>query len=218
MLLIKYMNKNLKIILFITIIIATVSAFFYFSFRVINDKPTLKSWLKFEENVVEEGKVVDVADASLMTLDERLEFNISPTAKVEVWSRDDNGKILVYKQISEEDYEKKMSEIEQYQKYDTNKSGAKVEILNDEDEHRLGLFHLGVYEVVARNENGGISAYRYLKVENEKEIPLEWLNEEEKANFDINPNQRVQLLKRGESGKILAYKIINNDTEIMTRY
>lgn len=217
MLLINYMNKNLKILLFVVIAIIVVAGFFCLSFKVMKDGNYILKEPKIEGEV-KEGQVIDVFDPSVMTLDEKLQFNIPPSAKVEVWKRDDAGAILVYKQITDEDYQAKMAQIENNAKYDKNRDGVEVEILNDEDEYNLGLLHLGVYELLARNENGSISAYRYLRTDAEKELSLEWLNEEEKDAFGINPAQRVQLLKRGESGKIIAYKIINNDSDILTHY
>lgn len=164
------------------------------------------------------AKIVEVIDPSIMTLEERLQFKLNPSIRVEVWQRNASGTILVYKKISEEDYQARLSQIEKNKKYDKNNQGEVVEILNDEDEHRLGLFHLGVYELVSRNENGGIREYRYLRIDNEKEIDLEWLSEDEKNELGVNPAERVQLLRRGESGKIIAYKIIKDDADILKTY
>lgn len=213
------MKKNIKLPLLILLITALIFCFWLVYRLAVYDgnQGAIKS-IFIKDLPKEPAKVVDVIDPSVMTLEERLQFKLSPLVRVEVWQRSASGTILVYKKISEEDYQARLAQIDTNKKYDKNDQGEKVEIINDEDKHKLGLFHLGVYEVVARNENGGISAYRYLRTDDEKKIVLEWLSEDEKSELGLNPDGRIQLLKRGESGKILAYKIIKDDVDILDRY
>lgn len=218
--LIKYfMKKSIKIFLLVIIIIILLFCF-WLAYKLFNynGDQNLINHLFLEDPSQELAAVVDVIDPSLMTLEERLQFGLSPLVKAEVWQRSPSGTILVYKKISEDDYQARLEQIEKNKKYDKNNRGEQVEILNDEDKHKLGLFHLGVYELVARNENGGVAAYRYLRIGNEKKIALEWLSEDEKNELGVDPGARIQLLKRGESGKILAYKIIKDDADILETY
>lgn len=213
------MRKSIKILLLISLSIILILGLWFLYRLYFNQgwQEGIKS-LFLKDSPKAPARIIEVDDPSLMTLDERLQFKLSPSVKVEVWQRNASGTVMVYKKISEEDYQAKLAEIENNKKYDIDGQGEKVEILNDEDKYKLGLFHLGVYKVVSRNENGGISAYSYLRTDNEKEIPLEWLSEEEKDSLGIDPSIRVQLLKRGESGKILAYKIIKDEADILDRY
>lgn len=213
------MRKSIKILLLISLSIILILGLWFLYRLYFNQggQEGIKS-LFLKDSPKAPARIIEVDDPSLMTLDERLQFKLSPSVKVEVWQRNASGTVMVYKKISEEDYQAKLAEIENNKKYDIDGQGEKVEILNDEDKYKLGLFHLGVYRVVSRNENGGISAYSYLRTDNEKEIPLEWLSEEEKDSLGIDPSIRVQLLKRGESGKILAYKIIKDEADILDRY
>lgn len=45
---------------------------------------------------------------------------------------------------------------------------------------------------------------------------IEFLTDTEKTVFNIKPEARVQVLKRAASGDVLVYKVIRNDSEIIT--
>lgn len=214
------MQKKIKII-FSIIFVCTLFLIFWLIFLLFlfgKDVNNQKIDLLKNDSKNNFNNVIEVIDPSVMTLDERVLFNLSPLVRAEVWARNASGTIQVYKVLSEDAFLDKISKIQENKKYDKNNFGETIEILNNEDEHKLGLFHLGVYEVIARNENGGISAYRYLRTDNEKDIPLEWLSDDEKNELGLNPELRIQILQRGESGKILAYKIIKDDNGILTSY
>lgn len=216
------MKKNIKIPFLIILAAALLFCLGLVYKLLVFDKTNSSSVVtesnSLEDSPQESAKVIEVIDPSVMTLDERLQFKCSPSVRIDVWQRNASGTILVYKKISEEDYKARLAQIAEAKRYDKNNQGENVEILNDEDKYKLGLFHLGVYEVVARNENGGISAYRYLRTDNESKLALEWLSENEKNELGLDPAARVQLLKRSESGKILAYKIIKDDADILDSY
>lgn len=44
----------------------------------------------------------------------------------------------------------------------------------------------------------------------------DFLSVEEKARFDISPDTKVQSLQRGPNGETMVYKIIYDDSEIIT--
>jgi len=94
----------------------------------------------------------------------------------------------------------------------------KIEIMTNDEKSTLRLYHLGVYEVVSRSENGGVEAYRFIRMEDEKPIPLEFMSEEEKTSRGLNNSLKIQILQRGENDKILAYKIIKDNKDILSRY
>jgi len=51
-----------------------------------------------------------------------------------------------------------------------------------------------------------------------KPITAEFMTAAEKKALNIDANTKVQVLQRTEDGKIGAYKIINNDSEILTSF
>lgn len=100
----------------------------------------------------------------------------------------------------------------------TIKNDKKVEIMTDDEKNSTGLYHLGVYEVVSRDETGKVTAYKLTKLEDEKPINVEFMTEEEKANKGMSSNIKIQVLQRDKSGKVVAYKIIKNDSDVISRY
>jgi hypothetical protein len=51
-----------------------------------------------------------------------------------------------------------------------------------------------------------------------KPIQLEFMTDAEKATFGIPADIKVQVLGRDSEGKMMGYKIIHNDSDIMTKY
>lgn len=51
-----------------------------------------------------------------------------------------------------------------------------------------------------------------------KAVKLEYMTTEEKAKIGIPVDSKVQVLGRDKDGTILAYKVINSDADIMTKY
>ena len=100
----------------------------------------------------------------------------------------------------------------------TTRNGKKIEIMSDDEKNSLNLYHLGVYEVVSRDEAGKVTASKLTKLEDEKPINVEFMTEEEKVEKDTPPSTKIQVLQRDKSGKVIAYKIIKNDSDILTKY
>jgi len=51
---------------------------------------------------------------------------------------------------------------------------------------------------------------------NQKPFQVEFLNNEEKANLNISPEIEIQVLQRGPNNEPLVYKVINNETDVVT--
>ncbi|MFA6513886.1 MAG: hypothetical protein WCT50_01175 [Patescibacteria group bacterium] len=51
-----------------------------------------------------------------------------------------------------------------------------------------------------------------------KPIELEFMTDADKATFGIPADIRVQVLGRDKEGKMMGYKIIHSDADIMTKY
>ncbi len=94
-----------------------------------------------------------------------------------------------------------------------------LELMNDEDKTALKLNSRGVYEVVARNNDGTVESYRLVRIDSEvRPVTLEWMIDEEKFQKGLATSTRVQVLERNSQGEISAYKIINEDSEILDKY
>jgi len=103
--------------------------------------------------------------------------------------------------------------------YLVNKSVNKpIELVSENEKAALNLYHAGVYEVISRNASGSITAYRFIKLEEEKPINLELMTDAEKTEKGIPVNLKIQILQRDAQGKILSYRVIRKDSDIVTKY
>lgn len=51
-----------------------------------------------------------------------------------------------------------------------------------------------------------------------EKIPLEFMSDNEKKAMGINQNLKIQVVERGTDGTVLGYKIIKQDSDILTEY
>lgn len=93
-----------------------------------------------------------------------------------------------------------------------------TEIMTQDERKKLGLYSLGVYEVVSRDEKGEITSYKMIKLLDEEPIEFELMSENDKAVLGIATDIKIQVLKRDESGKVISYKILKNDSDIVKKY
>lgn len=96
--------------------------------------------------------------------------------------------------------------------------GRKIEIMTDDEKNAIGLYHLGVYEVISRDENQNVTSYKLTKLEDEKPISIEFMTEEEKAKKSLYTPEKIQVLQRDKNGEVVAYKIIKSDSDVISRY
>lgn len=102
---------------------------------------------------------------------------------------------------------------------ETGKESEKViELMTTSEINSIGLYHLGVYEVLSRDENGKPLSYRLINVKEEQEIPLEFMSEEEKAAKNFSEDYKIQVLQRDENGKVIAYRIIKDENDVLKKY
>jgi hypothetical protein len=94
----------------------------------------------------------------------------------------------------------------------------KIEIISASEKSKLGLYNLGVYQVLSRNEKNNISSYKLLEIKEEQPLVLELMSDEEKNQRGFNKAIKIQVLQRDELNNIIAYKIIKNDSDIVTKY
>lgn len=90
--------------------------------------------------------------------------------------------------------------------------------MTEEEKRELSLYHLGTFEVLARDDTGKITSYVITGAQEPKKIDLEWMTEEEKATFNIAPETKIQVLARDQNGKVIAYRVIKQDSDIVEEY
>jgi hypothetical protein len=93
-----------------------------------------------------------------------------------------------------------------------------TEIMTQDERRELGLYSLGVYEVVSRDEKGEITSYKMVRLLDEEPIGFELMSENDKAVLGVATDAKIQVLKRDESGKVVSYKILKNDSDIVKKY
>lgn len=95
---------------------------------------------------------------------------------------------------------------------------SKADIMTESERNSIGLYHLGVYEVLSRDENGNPKSYRLISLRDEDPIDLEFMSDAEKSEKLFNKDYKIQVLERDETGKITAYKIIRDESDIVKKY
>ncbi len=94
----------------------------------------------------------------------------------------------------------------------------KQDIMSPQEAASLGLYHLGVYEVSARDEAGKATAYQLVALNEEKALTPEFMTDAEKEAAQISPSYKIQVISRDASGTVSVYKVINSDADIVTHY
>jgi len=100
----------------------------------------------------------------------------------------------------------------------------KVEIISESEKNSLGLYHLGVYQVISRDANGKITSYKLVDLKDEQPVALSFMTDAEKEKIipssspELFSKTKIQVLKRDDQGKVIAYKIIKKDSDIVTKY
>jgi len=102
----------------------------------------------------------------------------------------------------------------------TNKSiniskNNKVEIMTEQEKMALKLDVHGVYKV-DRNFQGKIKDYNMVAYK-EVEITPRFMSDEDKVKFHFSPEAKVQIISTN-GNQITAYRIIRDDSDILTRY
>ncbi len=97
-------------------------------------------------------------------------------------------------------------------------SNLKVDTLAQEEITSLNEYRLGVYEVVSRDDNGEPLGYRLTGSREEEPIELEIMDDLEKAKIGAPMGEKIQVLQRDSSGNVSSYRLIKDDSDIVTKY
>jgi len=72
---------------------------------------------------------------------------------------------------------------------------VKVEMVKPEEKSQLGLYHGANFEVVARDEHGKVSEYKFLGLTEPQPIPLDLMTDSEKESIGVDLVQKIQVLE-----------------------
>lgn len=97
-------------------------------------------------------------------------------------------------------------------------ANPKIDTLSQEEVTSLNEYRLGVYEVVSRDENGEPLVYRLTGSREEEPIELEIMDDLEKAKIGAPMGEKIQVLQRDSSGNVSSYRLIKDDSDIVTKY
>jgi len=99
-----------------------------------------------------------------------------------------------------------------------NKSAVSKPLMTNEEKGEFRLFHLGTYEVLARDNSGKITSYQIIGMQEPKKVTLEWMSDAEKNDLHIAVEMKIQVLARDQNGKVNAYRVVNKDSDIIKEY
>lgn len=93
-----------------------------------------------------------------------------------------------------------------------------VEIMTDAEKNELNLYHLGIYEVGSRDENGKVETYKFVKLAEPKPINVEIMTTAEKVKIGVATRNKIQILQRDDKGNVISYRLIKDDADVIDRY
>lgn len=96
--------------------------------------------------------------------------------------------------------------------------GTTTTLMTEREKSDLGLYHLGVYEVLARDESGLITEYQLVGMEEPMEVTPEIITDAKTEGLIIQPEVKIQVLERDPSGNISAYRVIKDEEELIKEY
>lgn len=97
-------------------------------------------------------------------------------------------------------------------------ASAPLDIIDRDELNELNLYHLGVYEAVSRDEQGKVTAYKFLGLKKEEPIDLELMTDLEKMTKGVATSTKIQVLERDSQGNVTVYHLINSDADIISKY
>jgi len=75
---------------------------------------------------------------------------------------------------------------------------------------------LAILLVVFLSQKNNTSQLTTTEKLNETPFKIEFLDDAEKANLNVSPETKIQVLQRGPNGEPLVYKVINNQDDIIS--
>lgn len=91
-------------------------------------------------------------------------------------------------------------------------------LLSEDVKVKLGLYHRAVFEIVPREGDDTKFDLKFLGVKDPEPIPFQELSVEDKNNLHLNRDERFQILLTDNEGKVLQYRIMKDENDIVTEY
>ncbi|MGI5827328.1 MAG: hypothetical protein ACOX6C_02705 [Patescibacteria group bacterium] len=91
-------------------------------------------------------------------------------------------------------------------------------LLSDDLKVKLGLYHRAVFEVIPKEGDDTKFDLKFLGVKDPEPISFRELSVEDKDNLHLNRDERFQILLTDNEGKVLQYRIMKDENDIVTEY
>ncbi|BFD24749.1 MAG: hypothetical protein JST_000046 [Candidatus Parcubacteria bacterium] len=91
-------------------------------------------------------------------------------------------------------------------------------LLSDDLKVKLGLYHRAVFEVIPKEGDDTKFDLKFLGVKDPEPISFQELSVEDKDNLHLNRDERFQILLTDNEGKVLQYRIMKDENDIVTEY
>jgi hypothetical protein len=113
------------------------------------------------------------------------------------------------------DEEAQISTPESYNSLD-NLEGK--DLLDEDAKAKLGLYHRAVFEKIPREGDDTRVDIKFLGIQEPKPLPFQELSIDDKDRLHLKRDDRFQVLLTDSEGKILQYRIMKNENDIVTEY
>jgi len=83
------------------------------------------------------------------------------------------------------------------------------------------FFHLygrGIYEVISRDATGKATKFKLIGLEEAQPLKLELMADSDKLKHNLATSTKIQILKRDDTGKVVQYRIMASDKDILKVY
>jgi len=91
-------------------------------------------------------------------------------------------------------------------------------LLSKDAKAGLGLYHRAVFEIVPREGDDTQLDLKFLGVKDPEPISFQELSVEDKDNLHLNRDERFQILLTDSEGRVLQYRIMKDENDIVTEY
>ncbi|BFD25275.1 MAG: hypothetical protein JST_000606 [Candidatus Parcubacteria bacterium] len=92
------------------------------------------------------------------------------------------------------------------------------DLLGEDVKAGLGLYHRAVFEIVPREGDDTQMDIKFLGVKDPEPISFQELSVEDKDNLHLNRDERFQILLTDSEGRVLQYRIMKDENDIVTEY
>jgi len=92
-----------------------------------------------------------------------------------------------------------------------------TDIMTREEMQKAGVYHRAIYEVT-RDKDGKITSAKLIGLTDPQPLKFDTMTAAEREAKGMPANVKIQVLERDSSGKILKYRVMKDDNDIMKMY